>query len=54
MLIIDNYDSYTFIEFDEYCKFNNIITITMPVHSSHLLQPLNIELYSSLKVAYGY
>ena len=54
MLIIDNHKSHTSTEFDEYCKVNNIVTVSMSVHLSHLLQSLNVELYSSLKPAYGY
>ncbi|MBD4413537.1 hypothetical protein GUG95_20060, partial [Xanthomonas citri pv. citri] len=37
----------------QYCKDNKIITISMPPHSSHLLQPLDVALYSPLKRAYG-
>ena len=53
MLIIDDYNNHISIEFNEYCKFNNIITINMLAHSFHLLQSLNIELYLLLKLAYG-
>ncbi|KAK1843585.1 transposase [Colletotrichum chrysophilum] len=53
MLIIDGHESHLSAEFDEYCKQNNIITVSMPPHSSHLLQPLDIALYSPLKRAYG-
>ena len=42
------------IEFDDYCKFNNIITVNMPAHSSHLLQLLDIKIFSFLKAAYNY
>ncbi|KAF4490738.1 Pogo transposable element with ZNF domain [Colletotrichum fructicola Nara gc5] len=53
MLIIDGHESHLSAEFDDYCKQNNIITVSMPAHSSHLLQPLDIALYSPLKRAYG-
>ena len=53
MLIIDNYNNFIFIKFNEYCKFNNIIIINMFAHSFHLLQPLNIGLYLFLKFVYG-
>ena len=42
------------IEFDNYCKFNNIITVSMPVYLSHLLQSLNIKIFSPLKAAYSH
>lgn len=53
MLIIDGHESHLSAEFDEYCKNNKIITVCMPAHSSHLLQPLDVALYSPLKRAYG-
>ena len=53
MLIIDNHNNYISAKFNEYCKLNNIIIINMSTHSFHLLQPLNVELYLSLKFAYG-
>ena len=54
MLIIDNHENHTSAEFDEYCKVNTIITVSIPAHLSHLLQPLDVGLYSFLKPAYGY
>ena len=53
MLIIDGHDSHMSAEFDDYCKLNKIVTVSMPAHSSHLLQPLDVGLYSPLKPAYG-
>ena len=54
ILIIDNHRSHIFIEFDDYYKFNNIIIISMPAHLSHLLQLLDVGIFSSLKAAYGH
>ena len=54
MLIINSHENYISTEFDEYCKINNIVTVNIPVYLSHLLQPLDVGLYSSLKPAYGY
>ena len=54
MLIINNHNNYIFIRFNEYCKFNNIIIINIFIHSSHLLQLLNVGLYLFLKFVYGY
>ncbi|KAH6466933.1 hypothetical protein HBI57_027350 [Parastagonospora nodorum] len=42
LLIIDGYESHDSLEFQQYCKDNKIITICMPPHSSHLLQPLDV------------
>jgi hypothetical protein len=53
LLIIDGYKSYCLLEFQDYCKENKIITLCMPSHSSHLLQPLDVVPYSLLKRYYG-
>jgi hypothetical protein len=53
MLIIDGHESHMSTEFDQFCKERNIVTISMPAHSSHLLQPLDVGCFSPLKRAYG-
>ena len=42
------------VEFNNYYKLNNIITISMPAHLSHLLQLLDVGIFLSLKAAYGH
>ena len=37
LLIIDGYNSYCLIEFQDYCKENKIIALCMPSHLSHLV-----------------
>ncbi len=53
LLILDGHGSHSSAEFDRHCKDNKIITLCMPPHSSHLLQPLDVGCFSPLKVAYG-
>jgi hypothetical protein len=53
LLILDSHESYHLDEFEEYCKENNIITLCMPPHSSHILQPLDVRCFSLLKKAYS-
>ncbi|MBE1616029.1 hypothetical protein IDF54_14335, partial [Flavobacterium sp. SaA2.13] len=53
MLIVDSHESHMSVEFNQYCKENNIIPISMPPHSSYLLQPLDVALYSPLKRTYS-
>jgi hypothetical protein len=53
LLIIDGHESHDSLEFQQYCKENKIITLCMPPHSSHLLQPLDVGCFSSMKKAYG-
>jgi len=53
LLVIDGHESHNSIEFQDYCAEHKIITICMPPHSSHLLQPLDVGCFSPLKRAYG-
>jgi len=53
MLIIDGHESYISAAFDQFCKEKDIITVSMPPHSSHLLQPLDVRCFAPLKRAYG-
>jgi hypothetical protein len=53
LLVLDGHESHHSDEFEEYCKEHNIITLCMPAHSSHLLQPLDVSCFSPLKKAYG-
>ena len=53
LLILDGHESHHSTEFELYCKQHNIITLCMPSHSSHLLQPLDVGCFGPLKQAYG-
>ncbi|KAG9186004.1 hypothetical protein G6011_02560 [Alternaria panax] len=53
LLILDGHSSHATLEFDQYCAENKIITLCMPPHTSHLLQPLDVSCFSPLKRAYG-
>lgn len=53
MLIVDSHESHYSDAFEEYCKEHNIVTLCMPAHSSHILQPLDVSCFSPLKRAYG-
>jgi hypothetical protein len=53
LLILDGHESHHSDEFEEFCKEHNIVTLCMPPHSSHLLQPLDVSCFSPLKKAYG-
>jgi len=52
-LILDGYNSHLTPEFDHACQKSNIITYYLPAHSSHLLQPLDVGVFSVLKRLYG-
>ncbi|KAH7459257.1 hypothetical protein FOMA001_g20090 [Fusarium oxysporum f. sp. matthiolae] len=53
LLVLDGHESHHSVDFERYCKENKIITLCMPPHSSHLLQPLDVGCFSVLKQAYG-
>ena len=53
MLVLDGHESHISAEFEDYCKENNIITLCLPSHSSHLTQPLDVGCFSVLKKRYG-
>jgi hypothetical protein len=53
LLILDGHESHVSTEFDLYCQDHGIITLCMPAHSSHILQPLDVGCFSPLKKAYG-
>src|SRR5450432_4777986 len=53
LLILDGHGSHGTLEFDLFAKEHNIITLCMPPHSSHLLQPLDVGCFAVLKRLYG-
>lgn len=53
LLIIDGHGSritYTFVKF---CVEHNILVLCLPSHSTHLLQPLDVGLFSPYQHFYG-
>jgi hypothetical protein len=53
LLILDGHSSHVAPEFDLFCKEHSIITLCMPPHSSHLLQPCDVGCFAILKRLYG-
>jgi hypothetical protein len=53
LLTLDDHGSHDLLKFQQYCKENKIITLCMPRHSSHILQPLDVGYFSPMKTAYG-
>jgi hypothetical protein len=53
LLIMDGHESHHSTEFELFCKDHQIITLCMPSHSSHILQPLDVGCFGPLKKAYG-
>jgi hypothetical protein len=53
MLVLDGHESHLSDAFETYCQENNIITLCLPPHSSHITQPLDVGCFSVLKRMYG-
>lgn len=50
---MDGHHSHNTPKFKDYCDEKDIITIYLPPHASHLLQPLDVSCFSPLKREYG-
>jgi hypothetical protein len=53
MLVLDRHESHESVEFQDYCKSYNIITLGLPPHSSYLTQPPDVRCFSVLKRIYS-
>ena len=52
LLILDGHVSHINYKFLSYCERNDIIVFCLPPHSTHLLQPLDVGLFSPLQTHY--
>ena len=53
LLVVDGHESHHSANFELFCQEKDIITLCMPPHSSHLLQPLDVGCFGPLKAAYS-
>ena len=53
LLLLDGHRSHYNLRFCEYAWDNRIILVSYPGHSTHLLQPLDVGLFTPLQKAYG-
>lgn len=53
LLLLDNHTSHISLEIYSFCKANSIHLISIPPHTSHRLQPLDLSFFSPLKGAYN-
>lgn len=51
LLILDNHSSHASLQAYEFCKFNGIHMLSLPPHTSHRIQPLDVVFYGPLKKA---
>ena len=52
LLVLDGHHSHVTIDFMWLCFQNNVQLLYLPAHCSHVLQPLDLGVFSSLKNAY--
>lgn len=52
LLILDNHSSHSSLAIYNFCRENGIIMLSIPPHTSHRIQPLDLTFFSSLKKAY--
>ena len=53
LLILDGHESHLNQDFKDYCLEHKVLTLCMPPHSSHILQPLDVVCFSPLKRKYS-
>jgi hypothetical protein len=53
LLILDGHESHLNQNFKDYCLEHKILTLCMPPHSSHVLQPLDVVCFLPLKRKYS-
>ncbi|XP_047122364.1 uncharacterized protein LOC105844113 [Hydra vulgaris] len=53
LLILDNHEYYLSINFIDLASDNGVIVLTIPPHTSHKLQPLDITVYGPFKRHYN-
>jgi hypothetical protein len=49
LLLVDGHGSHATVQFIEYMQQHQIIVIKMPAHLTHLLQPLDLKVFSAYK-----
>jgi 4-hydroxybenzoate polyprenyltransferase len=52
LLILDGHDSHTTVDFMWQCFKNKVHLLYLPPHTTHVLQPLDLAIFSVLKRAY--
>lgn len=52
LLILDNHASHISLNIYEYCRLNFVLMLSIPPHTSHRTQPLDLTFYGPLKIAY--
>ncbi|KAL7296909.1 hypothetical protein TKK_0010299 [Trichogramma kaykai] len=49
LIVMDNHESHRSLEVIDYCKLHKVQVVTLPPHTSHRTQPLDITFFGPLK-----
>ena len=52
LLIVDDHASHISTEFIKFCNEKNIILLCLPLHTTHILQPLDVSVFGPLSREY--
>ncbi|XP_022163930.1 uncharacterized protein LOC111029276 [Myzus persicae] len=52
LLILDNHNSHISMAAYEFCRSKHIVMLSLPPHTSHRLQPLDVSFFGPLKAAF--
>ncbi|XP_052744306.1 uncharacterized protein LOC128199326 [Bicyclus anynana] len=52
LLVLDNHASHISLSIYEYCKENHVHMLSLPPHTSHRMQPLDVSFFGPFKAAY--
>ena len=52
LLILGGHTNHVSLLFIQYCRQHNIIPLCLPSHSTHVLQPVDVGIFSPLSKAY--
>jgi len=52
LLFLDGHNTHTQVSFLEACWDRNIVCVILPAHISNIFQPLDVDFFNTLKLAY--
>jgi len=53
LLVLDNHSSHLSIAAIDYCRQHGVVMLTLPPHSSHMMQPLDVTFFGPFKTYYS-
>lgn len=53
LIVLDNHATHSSLASYSFCRENGIVLVSLPPHTSHRFQPLDVTFFSALKTAYS-